>query len=194
MSGKSCLLEQLVVHAVPPTQSTNMPKITVMEMRRSFNLAQSSPASHEAKSLVDKIGPLLANGGFDIRQWASNNPAALKTDESVPNNSKLLPLSREYHHELGLIILGGRLRRAETLDHDYILPIILDPKHPITKLIIKHFDENFSTQGLSVSWEKWDADTGSFVVDKVFANINTSVKTVGNGEPKQSFPKCQTFI
>lgn len=57
-------------------------------------------------------------------------------------------LSPEYDPELGLITVGGRLHRAETLDHDYIHQIILDPKYPITKLIIKHLSS------LSVSWEK----------------------------------------
>ena len=43
--------------------------------------------------------------------------------------------------------MGGQLRKAETLDHDYIHPIILDPKHPITKLIIKHYDDKLLHPG-----------------------------------------------
>lgn len=38
---------------------------------------QSFPSPHKAKSLIDKIQPLLANGGFYIRQWASNDPAVI---------------------------------------------------------------------------------------------------------------------
>lgn len=42
------------------------------------NCLQSFPSSHEAKSLVDKMRPLLANAVFDIRQWASNDPAVIR--------------------------------------------------------------------------------------------------------------------
>ena len=55
--------------------------------------------------------------------------------------------SPEYDPELSLIRVGGRLRRAESLDQDSIHPIILDPKHPITKLIIKHYDEKLLHPG-----------------------------------------------
>lgn len=73
MNGKSSRLGQPVAHAVPSMQSTNMSKITVTEMRRYFNQTASSfPFAHEAKPLIDKMRPLLADGGFDIRQWASN--------------------------------------------------------------------------------------------------------------------------
>jgi len=73
---------------------------------------------------------------------------ALKTNKSIPRSSKLLPLSPEYDPDLGLIRVGGRLRRAaESLDQYSIHPIILDPKHPITKLIIKHYDEKLLHPG-----------------------------------------------
>lgn len=41
------------------------------------NCLQSVPSVHEAKSLIDKMRTLLADGGFDIRQWASNDPAVI---------------------------------------------------------------------------------------------------------------------
>ena len=41
MNGKSCHLEQPVAHVLPPMQSTNMSKTTVMEMRRFFNLSNT---------------------------------------------------------------------------------------------------------------------------------------------------------
>ncbi len=67
---------------------------------------------------------------------------ALKTNKSIPRNSKLLPLSPENDPNLGLIRVGGRLRRAESLD-----PVISDPKHPITKLIIKYYDNKLFYPG-----------------------------------------------
>lgn len=86
MNGKSYLLEQPLAHAVPPMQATNMSKITMMEMKRSFNLSivsmwttasRSFPSPHEARSLIDKMQPLLADSGLDIRKWASNNQAVI---------------------------------------------------------------------------------------------------------------------
>ncbi|XP_069378750.1 uncharacterized protein [Paralichthys olivaceus] len=41
------------------------------------NCLQSFPSSHQAKSLIEKMRPLLATGGFDIGQWASNDPAVI---------------------------------------------------------------------------------------------------------------------
>ena len=41
------------------------------------NCLQSFHSSHEAKSLVDKMQSLLANGGLDIRQRASNDQAVI---------------------------------------------------------------------------------------------------------------------
>ena len=61
----------------------------------------------------------------------------------------------------------------ETLDYDNIHPIVLDPRHPLTKLIIKHYDE------------KGTGGTGFCVVAKPYASINTSVETVKDGEPIQ---------
>ena len=38
------------------------------------NCLQSVPTIAEAKHLVDKLRALLASAGFDLRQWASNEP------------------------------------------------------------------------------------------------------------------------
>ncbi len=40
------------------------------------NCLQSFPSFHKAESLIDKMRPPLA-GGFDIRQWTSNDPAVI---------------------------------------------------------------------------------------------------------------------
>ena len=72
---------------------------------------------------------------------------ALKAEKAIPKCSKLLPLSPEYDSDTGLIRVGGRLRRVETLDYENIHPIVLDPNHPLTKLIIKHYDEKLLHPG-----------------------------------------------
>ena len=56
-------------------------------------------------------------------------------------------MSPDYDPALGLIRVGGRLRRVENLTQDSIHPIILDPKHAITKLLIKHYDQKLLHPG-----------------------------------------------
>ncbi len=41
------------------------------------NCLQSFPSSNEAKYLINKMRPLFTDGGFDIGQWASNDPAVI---------------------------------------------------------------------------------------------------------------------
>lgn len=47
----------------------------------------------------------------------------------------------KYDQILGVIKVRGRLRQAEVLDPDAIHPIILVSRHPITRLLIKSYDE-----------------------------------------------------
>lgn len=72
---------------------------------------------------------------------------ALMSDRSLPTTSCLGSLSPEYDRETGLLRVGGRLRRAEQLKSDSIHPIVLDPKHPLTKLIIQDLDETLLHPG-----------------------------------------------
>ncbi len=46
-----------------------------------------------------------------------------------------------------MIRVGGRLHKAEVLEEDEILPIVLDPSHPVTKLLIKDFDHRLLHAG-----------------------------------------------
>ena len=72
---------------------------------------------------------------------------ALMSDRPLPSHSRLGSLSPEYDKETGLLRVGGRLRRAEQLETDAIHPVLLDPKHPLTKLIIQDFDETLLHPG-----------------------------------------------
>ncbi|XP_052443245.1 uncharacterized protein LOC127984578 [Carassius gibelio] len=73
--------------------------------------------------------------------------AALTKGKSISAQSRLASLSAEYDQTLGLIRVGGRLRRAEGLDPDTIHPIILEPKHQITMLLIKEYDNQLLHPG-----------------------------------------------
>ncbi|KAI2646026.1 hypothetical protein H4Q32_024548 [Labeo rohita] len=53
----------------------------LQSIERSFyvdNCLQSVPTADEAKRLIDKMRPLLASGGFEIRQWATNVPTVVQ--------------------------------------------------------------------------------------------------------------------
>ncbi|KAK7918811.1 hypothetical protein WMY93_010095 [Mugilogobius chulae] len=66
---------------------------------------------------------------------------ALKAGRSLSSDSRLTSLSPEYEEATGLLRVGGRLRHAKELELDTIHPVILDPRHPVTKLLIKDTDE-----------------------------------------------------
>ncbi|KAI4903731.1 hypothetical protein NFI96_005124 [Prochilodus magdalenae] len=65
----------------------------------------------------------------------------LKAGKSVPSNSRLLCLAPEFDRTTQLVRVGGRLRRSGLLERDVIHPIVLDHQHPLTKLIIKDYDD-----------------------------------------------------
>ncbi len=53
----------------------------LQSIERSFyvdNCLQSLPTAEEAKQLIDKMRPLLASGGLEIRQWATNVPSVVQ--------------------------------------------------------------------------------------------------------------------
>ncbi len=72
---------------------------------------------------------------------------ALQMQKPVPSSSRLRTLSPVYDQSLGVIRVGGRLRKAEVLEEDEIHSIVLDPSHPITKLLIKDFDHRLLHAG-----------------------------------------------
>ena len=75
---------------------------------------------------------------------------ALRSGRPLPSDSQLKSLDPEYDEGSGLVRVGGRLRRAETLEQDMIHPVILDPSHHVTKLLIhfRVFSDKFNMIGL----------------------------------------------
>lgn len=65
---------------------------------------------------------------------------ALKASKPVASHSRLKMLAPEMDADTGLIRVGGRLRRVDRTDVEDIHPIILDCKHPVTRLLIKAVD------------------------------------------------------
>ncbi|KAI2642395.1 Ribosomal RNA large subunit methyltransferase M [Labeo rohita] len=73
--------------------------------------------------------------------------AHFKSSKSLPMSSCLLCLAPEYDSTTHLIRVGGCLRRTEQLDESTIHPIVLDPKHPLSRFIIQDFDESLHHPG-----------------------------------------------
>lgn len=71
----------------------------------------------------------------------------LKAGKPVLRSSRLLTLSPELDESGELIHVGGRLRRAEDLEPTALHPIILDPGHWMTKLLIQDFDSRLHHPG-----------------------------------------------
>ncbi|XP_046549034.1 uncharacterized protein LOC124259013 [Haliotis rubra] len=77
----------------------------------------------------------------------SEDLTALMAGKPVQSSSKLLQLDPEYDRIDGMIRVGGRLRQVDILPHSAKHPIVLDPKHHITRLIIKDYDEKLLHAG-----------------------------------------------
>lgn len=43
--------------------------------------------------------------------------------------------------------MRGRLRQSKDLEPDMIHPLVLDPKHPLTQLLIKEYDQRLFHPG-----------------------------------------------
>lgn len=77
----------------------------------------------------------------------SDELKALKAAKPVPASSRLNTLAPELDCTLGLIRVGGRLRKLDGLSQTEIHPVVLHPHHKVTKLLIKHFDERLLHPG-----------------------------------------------
>ncbi|XP_073718868.1 uncharacterized protein [Misgurnus anguillicaudatus] len=71
----------------------------------------------------------------------------LQHSHPIRPTSRLSPLSPEYDQTLGLIRVGGRLRKAEDLPEDSVHPIVLAPDHPITQLLVRDYDDRLLHAG-----------------------------------------------
>ncbi|KAI3375182.1 hypothetical protein L3Q82_021085, partial [Scortum barcoo] len=71
----------------------------------------------------------------------------LRAGKPVSSSSRLRALSPEFDESGELICVGGRLRRAEDLESTALHPVILDPSHQATRLLIQDFDNQLHHPG-----------------------------------------------
>ncbi len=69
----------------------------------------------------------------------------LGTGKPVRSGSRLVTLAPEMDLSSGLIRVGGRLRRTLGIEDSILHP--LDPSHPVTCLIIHHYDDQLHHPG-----------------------------------------------
>ena len=72
---------------------------------------------------------------------------ALKTGKPISSGSCLITLSPEFDSSMRVIRVGGRLRQVEGLSSDTVHPIVLHPKHPVTKLLVQQYDNKLCHSG-----------------------------------------------
>jgi hypothetical protein len=155
-----------------PKQTCSKPSVCTSELRKSFcgNIQTRDETNEEHnhwKSLVDAT-KTLRNGAATNEQCDAvtelenvenqlyrcvqiecfpEETTSLKNGKTVSSNSRLIQLDPEYDEQTDLIRVGGRLRRADGLSDSTKHPIVLDPKHHITKLLIKDYDEKLHHYG-----------------------------------------------
>ncbi|XP_075343516.1 uncharacterized protein LOC142401954 [Odontesthes bonariensis] len=71
----------------------------------------------------------------------------LKSGKSISRSSRLIALAPEFDSESEVIRVGGRLRRSEDLAYSSLHPVVLDPTHPVTRLLIQDFDNRLLHPG-----------------------------------------------
>ncbi len=62
-------------------------------------------------------------------------------------SSRLVALAPEMDPSNSLIRVGGRLRRVADLADSVVHPVVLNSKHPVTHLIIHHYDNQLHHPG-----------------------------------------------
>ncbi|XP_030609347.1 uncharacterized protein LOC115796997 [Archocentrus centrarchus] len=71
----------------------------------------------------------------------------LRAGKPVPATSRLRCLAPESDETVQLIRVGGRLRRSDQLDLDAIHPVVLDPRHRVSQLLIHDTDRSLHHPG-----------------------------------------------
>ena len=121
--------------------------------------------------------------------------AHLAAGKPVTTTSRLITLAPEYDQATRLIRVGGRLRCSEHMEAESIHPVVLDPAHKVTKLLIHDVDKDLRHPGserlfAEIQRRFWilhgrEAST--------LNGINTPARTASGGEPSHWCPKWQTF-
>ncbi|KAM9825435.1 uncharacterized protein ACBT44_006125 isoform 1-T1 [Syngnathus typhle] len=81
------------------------------------------------------------------KQSFPDDCAQLSAGRPVKTSSRLLTLAPVIDTSIDLIRVGGRLRRLEGQNEVTPHPIVLDASHPVTRLLIKKYDQDLKHPG-----------------------------------------------
>ncbi|KAM9771400.1 uncharacterized protein ACBT44_004334 isoform 1-T1 [Syngnathus typhle] len=81
------------------------------------------------------------------KQSFPDDCAQLSAGKPVKTSSRLLTLAPVIDTSIDLIRVGGRLRRLEGQNEVTPHPIVLDASHPVTRLLIKKYDQDLKHPG-----------------------------------------------
>lgn len=124
--------------AVPdPVQASSFKEL-VQAAVLSHHGAAGLPGSPSAEAHIEAEREILRKTQEqcfpeELRQLVAGKP--------VSSMNCLLTLAPEYDESMELIQVGGRLRHSHHVEVDAVHPIVLDPAHPVTKLIIQDTDK-----------------------------------------------------
>lgn len=116
----------------------------------------------------------------------------LKAGKPVHRSSRLLTLSPEMDDTGELIRVDGRLHRSEDLAYSSLHPLVLDPSHPVTRLLIQNFDSRLCHPGLERVVA--GACIGSCEAEKQFVASREPILNVADGERSLLYPKWQICL
>lgn len=102
---------------------------------------QSSPTAEDHRAIEMEILQRAQQYSF------GEEYALLSAGKPLISTSRLLKLAPELEPATGLIRVGGRLRRSQELEPDTVHPVVLDPAHKITKLVVHDADEDLRHPG-----------------------------------------------
>ncbi|XP_046347391.2 uncharacterized protein LOC124128018 [Haliotis rufescens] len=145
---KSVMCGTIVVNTpqLPDAEQYTSWDVFVADVKESFD---GAAFLENAQPLTAERFEQIENHLYQLVQIESfpQEFTALKSGKRLPPDSRLLQLDPIYDAESDLIRVGGRLQRAESLNTGIKHPILLDPQHVITKLIIRDQDEKLLHYG-----------------------------------------------
>lgn len=130
---------------VPDTNGFNTWNELVEATRKACQERAKNPADQQSIRHQDTESLLLRECQA---QSFPEEVAALWVHKPVSPRSQLSCLAPEWDPTLSIVRVGGRLWRLQNANLEEIHPIVLDPGHPTTKLVIKEFDERLLHPGV----------------------------------------------
>lgn len=115
-----CAVYALQQHVLDHSQPGEDVRHSVLRSFYVDNCLQSFTTTEEAKSFVDKIRILLADGGFELRQWSSNQPSTinhLPAELKSASTELWISHGKTYTQESALGLLWNH--QKETISYRY---------------------------------------------------------------------------